>query len=66
MTKDQKDNLIAYFAIALSDAYTYGRCCNNPDSNLDGAEQASHRSSVVFMDYLHAIKLTESSTHEIP
>ena len=29
MTKDQKNNLIAYFAIALSDAYTYGLAQSN-------------------------------------
>ena len=44
MTKDQRNNLIAYFAIALSDAYTYGLAQSNLEHDTVKADQARHQS----------------------
>lgn len=61
MTKDQKNNLIAYFAIALSDAYTYGLAQSNLEYDTVKADRARHKSMDEFLSYLQAIELTEVS-----
>lgn len=61
MTKDQKNNLIAYFAIALSDAYTYGLAQSNLEHDTVKADRERHKSMDEFLEYLNSIELTEDN-----
>ena len=61
MTKDQRNNLIAYFAIALSDADTYGLAQSNLEHDTVKADRARHQSMDEFLNYLFAIELTEDN-----
>lgn len=61
MTKDQRNNLIAYFAIALSDAYTCGMARCDLDADFLKVDQERRQSMDEFLNYLFAIELTEDN-----
>lgn len=59
MTKEQKSNLIRYFAIALSDAYTYGTAQCNLEHDTVVVDRVRQKSKEDFIEYLNSIDVAD-------